>query len=104
MLLLLTHVLAAALFGPDLVPGGVLDAVGGLTGLGGAALLAAVAVGAALVLVALRGHPPECTGSAAPAEESWLRRSARRPVPPAAAPDTPGKPRPRAPGAALAAA
>ncbi|MFC3998359.1 DUF6412 domain-containing protein [Nocardiopsis sediminis] len=79
------------------------DAAGPITG--SFALLALVAVGAALAWIAVRGVAawpvPDSEGGRA---DAMRRRSDRAAAPPLRDPDAPGKPRPRAPGAAPTAA
>ncbi|GAA1117167.1 DUF6412 domain-containing protein [Nocardiopsis composta] len=96
----LLYTLLPALLGTDPAP----ELFDG-TALGGVALLAVVAVGAALAWAAVRAiatWPP--LDGAGTLGDALRRRAERTPVAPAIAPDTPGKPRPRAPGAAPAAA
>ncbi|MFW5420669.1 hypothetical protein J0910_29050 [Nocardiopsis sp. CNT-189] len=98
----LLYTLLPALLGTDSAPELF---TGTAPALGGVALLAVVAVGAALAWAAVRGiatWPP--LDGAGPLGDALRRRAERTPVAPAVAPDTPGKPRPRAPGAAPAAA
>ncbi|MFD6948810.1 hypothetical protein A6A08_14855 [Nocardiopsis sp. TSRI0078] len=62
-------------------------------------------VGAAVALCVLYGAGPWPAGDTATgAAHAMRRRSARAPVPALRDPDAPGRPRPRAPGAALPAA
>ena len=71
----------------------------------GALTLVVVAVGAALALLALRGTAPWPVGDTATGAASAMRRrSEKLPVLTLCDPDAAGRPRPRAPGAALPAA
>ncbi|MDA0567007.1 DUF6412 domain-containing protein [Streptomonospora sp. S1-112] len=74
------------------------------TALGVFAVLAVLAAGAALLLAVVRGAHGRA--GADPAEASrhrfLLHLAGRAAAPPVRAPDTPGKPRPRAPGARAA--
>ncbi|WP_017556269.1 DUF6412 domain-containing protein [Nocardiopsis baichengensis] len=91
-------------------PAGAAFDVPGLSGgsapeLGAFALLAVVAVGTALVCAVVRAPAAWALSDRGEAHRgSMRRRSAAAPVPPQRDPDAAGKPRPRAPGAAPAAA
>ncbi|GHC96279.1 hypothetical protein GCM10007079_48730 [Nocardiopsis terrae] len=72
---------------------------------GGALTLLVVAVGAALAWMALRGTAPWPVGDTATGTAHAMRRRSRKlPVLTLCDPDAAGRPRPRAPGAALPAA
>ncbi|QVQ50481.1 hypothetical protein J4H86_16345 [Spiractinospora alimapuensis] len=77
----------------------------GTPGMSGAFALLAVTAAAFLALRLVRGFSSWPAGDAAPdAVRAMRRKSERLQVVPLRAPDTPGRPRPRAPGAALVAA
>ena len=71
----------------------------------GALTLVVVAVGAALALLALRGTAPWPVGDTATGTAHAMRRRSKKlPVLTLRDPDAAGRPRPRAPGAAVPAA
>lgn len=77
----------------------------GATGMSGVFAVLAVAAAACLALYLVRGLAAWPAREAIPdAARAMRRKSERLQVVPLRAPDTPGRPRPRAPGAALVAA
>ncbi|QBI52101.1 DUF6412 domain-containing protein [Streptomonospora litoralis] len=91
----LGHALA---FGPDLDPAWPLSPLFG-PALGAFAVLAIVALGAAVARAVCRVGARSAPHTAEDSRRDFLLRSGEcAPAPPVRAPDTPGKPRPRAPG------